>query len=224
MNPLDENFILKNINVSFSDLLDYLNPFSDKFILKGIISNIGSILDYLNPFSSNFILKDVINDIGNILSYINPFSDNFILKDVLNYLNPFSQDFFGYKITELVKVALQDLFVPDEENINNKLNEIKGKFAFVDNIKNSANSIKELLTNVNSAPTFKVNLGETKYTEEKEVTIIDLSFYAPYKQYGDMFISAFMYLFFIWRVFVHLPNIISGVGSSANDTITIIKK
>ena len=39
-----------------------------------------------------------------------------------------------------------------------------------------------------------------------------------------MFISAFMYLFFIWRVFSNLPNIISGVGSNTVDIIDVSKK
>ena len=40
--------------------------------------------------------------------------------------------------------------------------------------------------------------------------IIDLSFYAAYKEYGDNVICMFVYLGFIWYVFNHLSGIIRG--------------
>lgn len=188
-------------------------------------------MSYINPLSENFILKDVNNSFISLLDYINPFSDNFILKNliegvgnIINYLNPFSENFFGYKITEMFKTLLTDLFVPDEELINSKLTEIQGKFSFVDRIKIAANSIKELIEDTKSAPTLKINIGSTKYNESKVITLIDMSWYAPYKQYGDMFISAFMYLLFIWRVYSNLPNIISGVGNSSEFITSKLKE
>ena len=49
---------------------------------------------------------------------------------------------------------------------------------------------------------------------------MDLSWYAPYKNYGDTIIAGFIYVFFLWRIFINLPNIISGGAGSVND-ITI---
>lgn len=74
-----------NLGKHFSNVLNYLNPLSEDFILKNVISGIGSILDYINPFSENFILKSVINGIGNILSYINPFSENFFGYKIVEF-------------------------------------------------------------------------------------------------------------------------------------------
>ena len=59
------------------------------------------------------------------------------------------------------------------------------------------------------------NLKETKYTEAQNVVVFDLSWYAPYKTYGDLLITGFIYLMFLWRLFIKLPNIINGIGSSA---------
>lgn len=74
-----------NLGKHFSNVLNYLNPLSEDFILKNVLSGIGGILDYINPFSENFILKSVINGIGNILSYINPFSENFFGYKIVEF-------------------------------------------------------------------------------------------------------------------------------------------
>ena len=49
-------------------------------------------------------------------------------------------------------------------------------------------------------------------------TIIDLSWYAPYKEFGDNVICMFIYLSFIWHIFKHASSIITGqsTGFSRN--------
>ena len=42
------------------------------------------------------------------------------------------------------------------------------------------------------------------------VTILDLSWYAPYSELGDNIICIFAYSAFLWRLFVSLPGIING--------------
>lgn len=54
---------------------------------------------------------------------------------------------------------------------------------------------------------------ESKYFEG-ELTYIDMSWYKPFKPYGDLVITGFVYLFFLWRLFVHLPGIIHGSSGS----------
>lgn len=56
-------------------------------------------------------------------------------------------------------------------------------------------------------------------TGKKNVKIIDMSWYQKYKPYGDAVIGGMLYIFLAWRIFKNAPNIISGVGSSA-DTIS----
>lgn len=57
-----------------------------------------------------------------------------------------------------------------------------------------------------------LNLGATKYTEAQNTVVLDLSWYSPYKSYGDLVLTGFIYLFFLWRLFINLPNIIHGLG------------
>lgn len=146
-------------------------------------------------------MKNVIDGISNILSYINPFSDNF----------------FGKKIIELLKDALSFLFIPSEERVNGLVDSVKCKFSFIDSVKSSITDVQSVLSGAQEAPSLTVHIKSTKYTEEQDVKIIDLSWYAPYKNYGDMILTGFIYAMFFWRIFTHLPNIISGAGGAYND-------
>ncbi len=198
---------LESIANFFLSIVDWLNPLSENFILKQLFTLLGSILDYINPFSENFILSGVVEFLGNILSYINPFSENF----------------FGYKLIDLLKNALQSLFVPSEERISALTNTVTSKFDFIDSVKIGANSLKDMFNNLGNAPKLTVDLGATKYTEAYNATIIDFSFYAPYKQYGDLVLTGFIYVMFIWRFFITLPNTINGVGSTGSIVNTFYK-
>ena len=206
---------------SFTSLIELLNPVT---FLKGVTDLIGNVIDFLNPFSDNFILNGVLN----FLSYLNPFSDNFILKDVLDffatllsYLNPFSDNFIGKKIVELLGELLESLFVPSEDRINALTNTVKSKFEFIESIKIAINSLDDTINNLGNSPKLTLNLGATKYTEEQSVVVLDLSWYAPFKPYGDLIITGFVYLFFLWRVFITLPNIINGVGGAMQADVMV---
>lgn len=48
-----------------------------------------------------------------------------------------------------------------------------------------------------------------------------MSWYAPYKAYGDLIITGFVYVFFIWRIFIKLPGIISGTSGVAENLYNI---
>lgn len=42
----------------------------------------------------------------------------------------------------------------------------------------------------------------------KKVSVLDMSWYLPFKQYGDICVIAFCYLAFIWRLFKKLPSMV----------------
>ena len=60
-----------------------------------------------------------------------------------------------------------------------------------------------------------MTIGATKYNNEQKVIVLDFSWYAPYKTYGDLIITGFVYAFFLWRLFINLPNITHGLGGSS---------
>ena len=132
----------------------------------------------------------------------------------MSWLNPSSENFIAYKFINLLQSLFEFIFVPSQERIDAITNTVKAKFDFVDSIKFAINSVKDILNNLGNAPKITLNLKATKYTEAQKAIVFDLSWYAPYKTYGDLVITGFIYLMFIWRLFVNLPNIINGVGSS----------
>lgn len=167
---------------------------------ENIANGLGSLIDYINPFSDNFFLKSFFDFLKEALSYINPFDDNFI----------------GKKIIELLGNLLKSLFVPSEDSINGLVNSVKSHFTFIDTITTTVNTLKDMFNNVEALPKITLTLNNNKYYTGT-ITVMDLSWYAPYKEYGDLIISAFIYVFFLWRIFANLPNIISGVGGGYND-------
>ena len=62
-----------------------------------------------------------------------------------------------------------------------------------------------------------MTIGATKYTEQQTVKVIDFSWYAPYKTYGDLVLTGFVYAFFLWKLFIKSPNIIHGLGGSVDN-------
>lgn len=142
---------------------------------------------------------------------------------MLSYINPFSDNFFGHKIIELLKNALSSLFLPSEERINGLVDSVKGKFAFIDSVKSSITDVQAVLSGAEEAPSLTIHVKGTKYSDEQDVKIIDLSWYRDYKAYGDMILTGFIYALFIWRIYIKLPSIISGAGGSV-DTISKVSE
>ena len=167
--------------------------------------------------SDNFILKDVVEFLHNILSYLNPFDENFILKkiiqglaDILNFLNPNSDKFIGKVIVDLFRDLFNLLFVPSEERVTAITNTVQSRFSFVESIKTAVNSLNDLLKSSGNAPVITVNVGKTKYTGESIVKVIDMSWYKPFKPYGDLVVTGFAYALYIWHLFINLTGIIMG--------------
>lgn len=179
-----------------------MNPFSENFLLKGVLEFLSNILSYINPFSDNFLLKGVLEFLGNILSYINPFSENFL----------------GRKIIELLGDLLKSLFIPKEESFTKFQDIFNEKLGFVDSIKSGVNSLKDMFNNVEELPSLTMNIDSKYY--KGEITIIDLAWYSQYKTYGDLVITGFCYIFFIWRIWVHLPNILQGTSGVSDIVAT----
>lgn len=135
--------------------------------------------------------------------------------DLLSYINPFSENFFGLKLIELLANLLKGLFIPSQESLENFFSPIQEKFAFVDQIKAFSNEIKVMLETGEGVPTFKMNINSKYYSGE--ITVLDLTFFAPYKKYSDMIITAFIYILFVWRLIKNLPATINGFSSGIDD-------
>ena len=133
---------------------------------------------------------------------------------MLSYINPFDEKFLGKKIIELLGELLKKLFIPSDESLNKFSYIWNEKLGFIDTIKADINALKNMFNNLYSVPKYTIDINSKGYTGE--LTVIDLSWYTPFKNYGDVIITAFIYVFFIWRLFKHLPSIVSGFDSGAD--------
>ena len=84
--------------------------------------------------------------------------------------------------------------------------------------------MEDIINNVGNSPKLTINVGATKYTEAQNLTVLDLSFYKDYKTYGDLIITGFIYIMFLWRLFISIPNIINASGGiiQAEDMVSDI--
>lgn len=140
---------------------------------------------------------------------------------MLDYLNPFSENFFVYKLIELLGNLLKDLFIPSQERLTAISDTVTSKFSFITSIKEAVNAMQNMFNNLGTAPKLEIEVGATKWTEKQNLTILDLSFYKPFKPLGDLMITGFCYLAFIWKLLVSLPSIISGAGGFVGSSIDL---
>lgn len=109
------------------------------------------------------------------------------------------------------------MFVPSNDFLSSNFSTFKSHFGFVDTISNSVEQFKNFNDDT-ATPYVDIDLNTHLNIAGKDVVlggkahIIDLRFYAPYKATGDLMVTAFVYILFLWRVFSRLPEIISGAG------------
>lgn len=136
-------------------------------------------------------------------------------------MNPFSENFFGIKLLELLSDLLKSLFIPSQERLTAISYTVTSKFSFITSIKEAINSMQNMFNNLGTAPKLEIEVGATKWTEKQKLTILDLSFYKPFKPLGDLMITGFCYLAFIWKLLVSLPSIISGAGGLVGSSVNL---
>lgn len=134
------------------------------------------------------------------------------VKSILSYINPFSENFFAYKLIDLLidalKAMFKFLFIPSEERFTALTETVTSKFGFIDTIKEVINSIENILNNTGNSPKLSMDVDSKYYSGE--VTYLDFSWYSQFKPYGDVVLTGFIYLIFVWRLFAHAPGIIQG--------------
>ena len=104
----------------------------------------------------------------------------------------------------------EKLFTPSQTKIDTLISSVTSKFGFIDSIKNSVSGLIDVLEGTNGAPQLVMTFDH-EYLKG-DVAVMDLSWYAPFKPYGDLVLTGFIYLFALWRFFINLPSIIAGIG------------
>ena len=116
-------------------------------------------------------------------------------------------------VVEGFKESLKELFIPSGDFFSEKFNQFKSHFAFIDTFTNFVDKFKSISNNT-SAPVVSVDFSkaESKYNYGGVAFAMDLSWYSRYKPLGDIIITAFVYVFFIWRFYCRIPELIRGAG------------
>ena len=124
-------------------------------------------------------------------------------------------------VTPLLE-GIASIFIPSEDFVTAKFEALRSEFAFADSIMGTAELFVPLLQGLEpTPPVIYIDLGASTgdYDFGGKVPFVDLRWYAEYKPTVDALLSAFMWLVFLWRVFIRLPGIISGVPFFVPDSI-----
>ena len=116
-------------------------------------------------------------------------------------------------VVESIKDGIKELFIPSGDFFSDKFNQFKSHFAFIDTFTNFVDRFKSISNNT-SAPVVSVDFSkaESEYNYGGVAFARDLSWYSRYKPLGDIIITAFVYVFFIWRFYCRIPELIRGAG------------
>ena len=168
-----------------------------------------------NNFQIIYSSYDIQSDDGTIIfnqndymNYVHDVVDNF---GEYTYYKDYNAHFENEKDNFFIAL-FKKLFIPSEERLIAISNVVSSKFSFIDTIKNTINTISDIFNNLKDSPTLVVRNINSKYYNG-DLTYIDMSWYSPFKEYGDNIITAIIYIFFIFRLYNHIPNIINGVSN-----------
>lgn len=179
-----------NIGNFFSSLWnDYLKP---------AFQSMGENISNFNSSVGNWF-SDLVTNIGNWFKNLGEH-----LSKLLSYINPFDENFFGYKIIDLFKELFNLLFVPTNNPFSEISNKFDEKFSFVNQIKTLINDLLGFNNYGDKVPSFSINYkGLT-------LVIIDFSIFLNYRTWLHGIILAISWFVFIRRTYNKIPSIIGG--------------
>lgn len=133
---------------------------------------------------------------------------------------------------EIFSTSLKSVFLPADGFGEDIINQFQGV-----NLIQEATEIKQRIELMwedlgfygmpDEAPslTFKIStIGTESIAQFESDVTISLDWYTPYKPMVDNILSAFMVLFFLFRLYKNLPSIISGQASTAAELSVDISK
>lgn len=207
--------IVTAIKEGIAGIGDWISSLGDS-ILDGLLVNFEDLSSWITNLGTSIgnWFSDVGTWFGNLGTDIgNWFGDlGSNLGNWLSYINPLSENFFGYKLIEMLKNLFTELFVPSEDVLTDLQETVSSKFGFVDSIKLAINDIQQMMENIeNGSAKLTVDIDSKYY--QGEATMLDLGWYAKFKDYGDLVFTGFLYVLFFWRLYKSIPNILAGISS-----------
>lgn len=119
--------------------------------------------------------------------------------------------------TDGIAGVLEKLFVPDMTELENVLDTYSGKFAWATTLYTFITSLFDSM-NPTEPPVIHMDLSaaNSKYDWGTDGIAFDMSWYAPYKDSVDTIISGIAWVYFLWRLFKRIPDVLSGYGIREN--------
>lgn len=199
---------------------DYSNWFAK---IVGFLENIwNSILELPSKFATWF--DNIISEIQELPSKFATWFEN-IISAIQELPSKFAE-WFGNLISCLERIwesicnipeaignVLRSIFVPSEDFLTEKVQDLRNRFNWIEPILGYGNYIKAQFIDP-VPPVVYVHLGDAEgsYNYGGTVKFLDMSWYERYKSQGDAIISGFLWALFAWRMYVKLPGIINGVA------------
>lgn len=177
-------------------------------LLSRILSGVTSIPEFLTNYWTDF--KTGVLEIPEILVEIKTWIQD--IPETLTQIWEWIKTLPSVLYNSVVD-ALEYLFVPTDGYLDWRVDLLRASFPLFDSIIDSAIQLRSLFNFATSPPIIYIDLGaSTSWAMGGRTVFIDMSWYAQYKPTMDLVISVFLWLFFLWRVFLALPGIISGTS------------
>lgn len=141
---------------------------------------------------------------------------NVDMSETNGILGTISQTLSG--IGQSILNGITSIFVPDPNYIQTKVDAIYDKFAWWRSIVTTWNSFYDSFSalDFDSPPQYTIDYSETTsaygYSYGASARVLVLDWFIEYRDTVRIFLRGFIWLFFIWRVYCHIPNIIQGTG------------
>lgn len=107
------------------------------------------------------------------------------------------------------------VFIPSEGYLNAKVEALRLKFSLFDSIINTVTDLRNFFTTLGAKPpVIFIDLSSASdfWNIGGRVIFIDLTWYSKYKPSMDFVLSAFLWIWFLWRILLSLPGIVQGTS------------
>lgn len=132
------------------------------------------------------------------------------------------------RIQEKVRELFEYFFIPDEEVTNQRLDQIRQKFAFIDTLAGNGEAIMDFLKNASGskAPVITISLGSYagSFNYGSGSVVIDFSWYEPYKPMVDNIMAGIIWVVWLWHMYKRIPDIIAGNSMTAASALRATRK
>lgn len=211
---------LKNIVLSFTNLPSNIATSLSSFFTN-VVNSVNNVAQGVFSFFQSPLLS-IQTSLSNVFNGVTNLPSN--IANSLSSL--FSGVTSSFEIVgENIVTSISKLFVPDDDFFSSAYDTFASKVPFVKVIYDFFRYMFDTLFVMSGDVCPEPLVVNVKYAgSTMECTILDLSWYEPYKPTVDLFLSGFIIVGFVWSLFRQLPGIINGVNNDAVKGITDVAK